>query len=346
MKVLRLRTGPSIVAVAFAVFVSFFPAIYLLMVIFGKPTFKSFIEGPFWAMVATTPLWLSRRVAVVDPGSRRLRVRWGIWIPFLFVLPLFWRRYSLEGSSIVLLEKVVRGGDKGKTTYYVTRTGGRIVTERLGYRPARRDAERVAEALNLPMSDMVDNATPVTRPAQSVSKSLRKRLLDGEVASPEPRRPEWSDLLRRDRDGIFAIDRPAVRSFSAVYPTSAFYALLNGVVWYEYTLGGPASKENTIFFFIVAPILGIVGVWATLWTIHDATVQWSVELTGETLRVRKRSWIARSSRAMKLSELEELIIEPSIRVRSDRGKIEFAGDLDKEEREWVGHELLRRLRGP
>ena len=332
-------------AVALAVFVSFFPAIYLLMVVFDKPTFESFIEGPFWAIVATTPLWLFRRQAVVDAASRRLRVRWGIWIPFLFVLPVFWRRYSLEGLSMVLLEKVVRGGDKGKTTYYVTRAGGRVVTERLRYRPARRDAERVAEALNLPMSDMVDNATPVTRPAQSVSKSLRKRLLDGEVASPEPRRPEWSDLLRRDRDGIFAIDRPAVRSFNTVYPTVAFYALLNGVAWTEYTLGGPASKDTSIAFFVIAPILGIVGVWATLWTVYDATVQWSVELTDDTLRLRKRSWIARSSKSMSLSELEELTIEDRIRLRSDRGQIEFAADLDPEEREWVGHELLRRMRG-
>jgi hypothetical protein len=344
VKPLRLRVGPPVPAAAIAVVVSFVPALYLCAVASGHATFRSFMDGPAWIVVATIPLWLFRRQVNVD--GQRLRIRWGIWIPFLFLVPIFWRRFPIDGAAGVDLRKEVRGShDKAQSTYYVTRIAGHLVAERVTYWPARRDAERVAEALGLPMSDSVDNGAPVTRPATSLSKSLRKRLLDGEVASPDPRRPEWSDLVRREEKGVLAIERPAVRSFSVLYPTAAFYVLLNAVVWLEYTMGGPASKANTIAFFVIAPILGIAGVCAILLAIEEATVQWTVELTDDVVRLRKSSWIVRSSKVLKLAELEEMKVEEGIRLRSDRRQFEFAKDLDPEERQWVGHELLRRMRG-
>lgn len=347
MKTFRLRTGPPMPAVAVAVLLSLVPALYLAIVVSGKEAFSSFLEGPVWVILATVPLWLLRRESVVDRASQRLRVGWGFWIPGLVVVPLFWRRHSIQGSTSVGLRREIRGSKKSRDEFYVTRLlpGEAIVTERLDYRSARRDAERTAEALDLPMADSVDHADPVIRPAKSLSKSLRQRLRDGELPSPEPRRPGWSDLDRRDQGGVLTIERPAVRIFTTVLSVTLFHAVVNGILWVEHSLGGPAGSETSIAFYAIASILGLMSTAAFLMTLEEATVRWKVELSDERLRLHRRSWVLRSRREMRLSDLEEMAVEQCIRLRSDRRQIAFAEDLDPEEREWVGHELLRRMRG-
>lgn len=349
MRRLRFRNVPPVGLFVLAGAIGLFPALYLFLFLTHSAPNDRFHTGPVWVLACTVPLYLLRREAVLDVGRRRVGLRWGLWIPGFPVLPVFWRRYSLDGVSAVHLKTESRSSGKNHRVVFAVRLDGPgtpLLADRSSALAARRLAERAARGLGVPLTDTTQGGQPVTRPAESLSKSLGQRVRDGEVASPDPRRPEWSDLVVRTEDGALRIERPPVRRFgSVVIPTYLFYGLINLVIGVEFALGGPAHPQARIAVQVIWGVFGALSLVALVMSVEEATVQWRVELTSDRVRIHRKSWIVRGSRQMSLADLEEIHVDKGVRLISDDARIDIGADLDREEQEWLRAAVLRHLSG-
>lgn len=353
MKAVRLRSTPHVAFIALGCVLLLIPGLFLLAIGAGKVTFKEFLDGPVWLGATALFLFLLRREARIAPPNGRLRLSWGLWIPGLWVLPFFWRHRPLQGVRGVQIQTESRGSGEKRSTVCAVRltveggVRGDLLADCMRYLAARRLGERAAGALGLPLSDMFHrNGEETSRPAASLSKSLQQRLREGELDSPEPRRPEGSDLVLREEAGRLQVDRPPLMRFAIPRATLLFFLLIHGVLAFEIGHGGSGTQDGGIALRVIWILFGGISALAILGTLDIATVRWRVELDARRVRFLRRSWVFRRSAGIAVDELEELVVTDVLRLQGDRGSVTFGKDLEPEERAWIRDELLRGLKGP
>lgn len=144
---------------------------------------------------------------------------WGFGLPFDVILPVFFRRISLDGFVMVRYREAVRIHQTEKGTsksyhYLVELSGGkgdRIAADLGSMLDARQAAKRVCLFLDLPLSEESASGRVLT-PAAELSISLRERLLMRGDEPREPSRPQECRFGPRfGMDGIQVdIPRPPV----------------------------------------------------------------------------------------------------------------------------------------
>lgn len=297
-----------------------------------------------WGTLALACL-LGRAGAVAGCEPRTVTFWWGIRVPFLLNLPLFWKRRTVSSSARVVLRRTGKGSDKHPRTVHSAWLVDGKETEVCYFADpvkGRREAERLAKALDLPLEDATDPPSILRREPGTLDVALR------DMARVPQRRPppEVVQVTREELGEAVVFERSwdrrkALRKMGG--PLGAL-AVIAGILMFELILEPRFNRALAIGVGVVVGVLGVIAVSM----IHVATERVRLIASPAFLRLERSSFLMFRKAEIPAGEIEELDVRLSrkntgarvLSAISDRRLLEFGPGLRPQDLEWIREEIL------
>ncbi|MBN1341827.1 MAG: hypothetical protein JXQ73_04065 [Phycisphaerae bacterium] len=314
---------------------------------------------PFGLLFATVGavLVFGRRGVVLDRRNRELTTWYGLMVPIKS------KRRSLDGFNEVGLTKEVRQSQKSSYTCFPVRLTGSpepfLIEEPREYQQSRRQAERVAKFLDLPMVDK-SSGQAVRREADQLDESLRDQIARTRHDIQWPELPADSKITYETEGSAVRIHIPPP-GLGLLHKLALGGSLLLGLIlvfWIRSTGAVqfllPESARLPAFVAIFLLPIVLIGLRVALRGLSRV----EIHASPSELRVTSRGVIRRTQR-IPTDELEELTVArpkasradlPAIlamffgtgtlTARSDRRSITLPLNVTPEEMDWLGDAVL------
>lgn len=345
----RFRTGMGCLGIFFSAF-----PVFPLIIAFEYSRREGWL--PF-AIVASicVPLLLTflfgRKGVTLDVARRKVVRWWGLWL-FGLELPIAAKEEELNPTE-ALLDVVWR---TAKNSSY------RVITLSLGpdsrrvplaefstYLKARGQAERVANALGLPLRDATPGDGRTKRDAGTLDLPLRDRLRQSGAPPEAPAPPEPATVVRDELDGEIFFEMPkdvprAMRKMRAVLSILGLLAaILLAELAVEPVIGAP-------LVWSVGVTVGVLTMIAVC-TVAGASERVRLYVSGSGIRRESASWVHLRSSRIDAARIEEVTVgatrlgrtETVVAAWGDEDLIEFGAALPLKDLEWIRNEILYRL---
>ena len=332
-------------------FLSVFPAIPLIAFfnVALRGDEKPFLIAALICIPLLLTFLLGRKGVTVHVARREIVRWWGWWLPGIVDLAIVRKRSPVEGHRQTVLEAQERHSKNSTWRVYVVSAGGERLGEFRRFLQARSRAERVANALGMPLRDETDSGRGTTRAAGTLDLPLRDRLR-GEGALPAPPAPPENAVLRWERradETVVEMPKDFVAAMRRMRIMLSILGLLAAILVAELAVETEVSTEVGWTVAVLNGVLALIG----LGVIIGASRRVTLRVTAAGIRREARSWLSRWTNEIPAGRIEEVTVGAArtafsgtvVAAWGDREIVEFGDTLPLEDLEWIRREILYRL---